>query len=194
MKVQTWLANELTFTSTKTYENPFEDVSLDVCFTSGRKTLRIPAFWDGGSTWRVRFALPSAGIWEYKADCDDPENKGFMGTGTIECEKYSGTLEIYKHGFIKAIPNVRYFVYDDGTPFFYLGDTHWNFAVEEFDEAGEFAGDIKTDSHFKYIVDKRTEQGFTVYQSEPIGAKYKIGSGVDETDIKGFQDLDRRFA
>lgn len=194
MKVQTWLANELTFTSTKKYENPFEDVTLDVCFACGRKTLRIPAFWDGGDTWRVRFALPSAGVWNYKTECDDPENNGLAGSGTVECEAYSGPLEIYKHGFIKVIPNVRYFVYDDGTPFFYLGDTHWNFAVEEFDVAGEFAGDLKTNSHFKYIVDKRAEQGFNVYQSEPIGAKYHIGNGVDEEDIKGFQDLDRRFA
>jgi hypothetical protein len=46
----------------------------------------------------------------------------------------------------------------------------WCAAEMEFDEAGEHAGDLQTNSHFKYIVDKRAEHGFTVYKSEPIGA------------------------
>lgn len=193
MTVQTWIAHELTFISNKTYGNPFEDVDIDAVFTCGRQKMKVPGFWDGGNIWRIRFALPKVGKWHYSVTCTDRENESLTGSGEIICEKYDGDLEIYKRGFIKTEPHVRYFMYHDGTPFFYLGDTHWNFCCEEFDEPGEHAGDIQCQSHFKYLVDKRWEQGFNVYQSEPIGAKYNIGNGVDESDMEGFRDLDRRF-
>ena len=54
MRVKTWLANEIEFVSEKHYENPFEDVDIDVVFTLGRKKMTVPAFWDGGDLWRVR--------------------------------------------------------------------------------------------------------------------------------------------
>ncbi len=195
MTVKTWLAAEIEFTSNVQYENPFEQVDVDVTFTLGRNKLTYPAFWDGGNIWRVRFALNKAGMWKYSVKCSDKTNTGLVGEGEIECVKYDGDLEIYKRGFIKTEPDKRYFMYNDGTPFFYLGDTHWNFAKEEFDEAGDHAGDLECASHFKYLVDKRAEQGFNVYQSEPLGAQYEwlIGNGLGENAIPGFQDLDRRF-
>ncbi len=193
MTVQKWLAYELEFTSTKKYDNPFEDVDLDVIFTNGTREMKYPAFWDGGDIWRVRFSLPETGQWQYNAVCTDTENTGLSGKGEVECVPYEGDLEIYKRGFIKTVPNVRYFMYDDGTPFFYLGDTHWNMPKEEFDEPGERAGDIECESHFKYIVDKRVEQGFTVYQSEPNGVTYKLIETLTEEDVEGFKELDRYF-
>ncbi len=193
MTVKTWIAEEIEFKSAKTYNNPFEDVDLEVTFTLGKNKMVVPAFWDGGDVWKVRFSLPKVGVWKYVTKCTDKENTGLVGSGEVECVKYDGDLEIYKRGFIKTEPHVRYFMYADGTPFFYLGDTHWNFCDEEFDEAGEHAGDIKCDSHFKYIVDRRKEQGFNVYQSEPLNAKYNLSDGLFESDIEGFRDLDRRF-
>ena len=193
MTAKTWLANEIELTSTKAYANPFEDVDIEITLTLGKKKLTFPGFWDGGNTWRVRFALNKAGLWKYAITCTDKDNASLTAEGEIECTLYDGDLEIYKRGFIKTVPNVRYFMYDDGTPFFYLGDTHWNFLEEEFDSPGEHAGDLECESHFKYIVDKRVEQGFNVYQSEPIGASYSLSTGLFESDIKGFHALDRRF-
>ncbi len=193
MTVKTYLASEIELTSAKIYSNPFEDVDVDVVFSLNGKEMVWPAFWDGGNTWRVRFSLPEAGVWTYTVKSTDNDNKGFSLNGTIECVKYDGELDIYKRGFLKTEPNIRYFMYADGTPFFYLGDTHWNFAVEEFDEPGEHAGELQCESHFKYIVDRRWEQGFNVYQSEPIDAKYDLSEGLFESDIEGFKDLDRRF-
>jgi hypothetical protein len=66
-------------------------------------------------------------------------------------------------------------------------------ASEELDSAGDHAGDTGASSHFKYIVDRRTEQGFTVYQSEPIGASYCLSDGLTQSDIQGFDYLDRQF-
>ena len=81
--------------------------------------------------------------------------------------------------------------YADGTPFFYLGDTHWGLYLEEYDQPGPHAGNTGATSHFKYLVDRRVEQGFTVCQSEPIGAKFNLADGrVDQKDIDGLRQAD----
>lgn len=195
MKTQTWLAAELTFTAAKAIGQLGEE-EVDVRFVHEKtgKTILMPAFWDGGTTWKVRFALPEAGMWRYTVQCAW-EEFGLNGvSGTVECEPYTGELEIYKRGFVKTEPGKRYFVYDDGTPFFYLGDTHWAMLREEIDEPGPHAGDLKVDSCFRAMADHRAAQRFTVYQSEPLGHKYNVFDGIDETDVADFRRVDRYFS
>ncbi len=191
---ETWVANEMTFIAEKKATDPINTQTLDVIFTDGTTTLKVPGFWDGESIWRVRFALPNTGTWTFKTEFSDTSDTGVHGiTGSISCSKYSGDLDIYKHGFVKTDASKRYFVYADGTPFFYLGDTHWNMLAEEYDKAGSKAGDINTVSHFKYIVNKRVAQGYTVYQSEPIGASFDLSNGIGAGDIAGFKVADKYF-
>jgi hypothetical protein len=125
-RTQRWRAVEIVLTSSVTYDNPFQDVDVTATFAGPDHTLMSrPAFWDGGRTWKVRFAPPHTGVWEMTTSATDPKNKGLDGvTASVRCDPYSGTLEIYKRGFLKVSANSRYFVYADGTPFFYLGDTH----------------------------------------------------------------------
>ena len=192
--VEKWTSYETSFLAKVQIDDAIEN-EVDVIFTheSGAEIV-MPAFWDGGFTWRVRFAPNKIGIWNYVvkevAGCE----LGISGIkGAINCVEYAGEYEIYKRGFLKTEPNVRYFMYDDGTPFFYLGDTHWRMPMEEFDEKGSHAVDIETDSHFKYIVDKRVEQKFNVYQSEPLGFECTIYDGIGEDDILEFQRFDEYF-
>jgi len=58
-----WVANERTFTAAVKYANPFDDATLDIVLTNTADgtVLTVPGFWDGGNTWRVRFALTSLG-------------------------------------------------------------------------------------------------------------------------------------
>ena len=192
-----WMAQTIPFEAGKTYADPFVAVRLDLVLThtASGTVLTVPGFWDGGNTWRVRFALTKPGMWTYATVCSDPTDAGLHArTGTLNAVPYAGDLEIYRRGFVTVDPARPYFVYADGTPFFYLGDTHWGMASEDLDTAGDHAGDTQTDSHFRYIVEARARQGFTVYQSEPIGATYTLTDGVGEADIAGFRDLDRRFA
>lgn len=189
-----WKAAELSFNAQNQWNDPFNDVEMDAIFTApSGKIMTVPAFWDGDTTWKIRFALNETGMWQYETRC--AADTGLAAQkGSVECLPYTGELEIYRRGFVKTIPGVRYMQYADGTPFFYLGDTHWNMPEEELDEPGPNAGNTGAKSHFCYIVDRRVEQGFTVYQSEPIGAKYNISDGISEEDLPGFWDLDRRFA
>lgn len=193
MTVQKWYAAELAFSADREIALVGEAEADCVFFHAESKTvLRIPMFWDGGTTWRARFALTETGIWNYRVE--ENASLGLSGqSGQVECVPYEGKLEIYRRGFVKTEPGKRYFVYDDGTPFFYLGDTHWAMLAEEIDEPGPHAGDLIVDSCFRCMADKRAEQGFTVYQSEPIGHRYEISDGIDAGDVEDFRRVDRYF-
>lgn len=184
-RAETWRVSELSFTASRSYDDGGGDrVRMDVRFTHGKsgETLTVPAFWDGGDRFLVRFALPEPGRWTWKSICpDDPALDG--RTGAIRCREYDGPLDIYRHGFVKAEKGTKYLMYADGTPFFYLGDTHWGMYTEDL-----------SDDHFKHIVRRRVEQGFTVLQSEPIGASFRLQDGrVDAEDIEGFRKADAYY-
>ncbi len=194
MKCEKWRALKIDFKAKRAISE-IQEAEADVTFThkaTGKK-ISIPAFWNGKCDWAVRAALTETGEWNYLVFCKD-DTLGLDGiSGTVECVPYSGEYEIYRRGFIKTEPDKRYFVYDDGTPFFYLGDTHWAMLDEEFDSPGPHAADIKCDSHFKYIVDRRAEQKFNVYQSEPINHRYNLNDGIDDNDVEEFKRVDRYF-
>lgn len=162
MQVERWRAAFWDFTSKANFENPFMDVSIKAEFTgpSGRKIIR-EAYWDGENQYKVSFAPQEEGIWAWKINA--PQETGLNGkNGTFECIPYTGELDIYKHGFLKVAGRGSYLSYDDGTPFFWLGDTHWAFINgEKWEESNH----PKMDSMFKGMVDLRKKQGYTVYQT-----------------------------
>ena len=171
LTAETWVANEISFESEKIYSDPFNDVDVELHLFGNGRLYKIPGFWDGGNEWKIRFVCPSAGTWYYKTVCTDTENTSLDGrTGKVICSEYSGEHDIYKHGFVTTNAAKKYFTYDDGTPFFYLGDTHWSLGDETVDM-------VKT------ICEKRVSQGFTVYQSEPIGAKFDFTNVIDRKSV-----------
>ena len=101
--VPVWTATEFEFQSQKDWTDAqaFNDVTLDVAFTSESGTvLTVPAFWDGGEVWRVRFAPTEPGVWTYKTSCT-PDDVGLNGqTGRLKAVPYDGDLEIYRRGFV----------------------------------------------------------------------------------------------
>ena len=159
-----------------------DDMRFDATFsnrTSGA-VIRRPGFWDGGSAFLVRFAPTAAGVWDWRTASGDKALDG--QSGSFEALPYKGPHAIYRHGFLRAEPGKKHLTYADGTPFFYLGDTHWGMYREEMDAPGPHAGGTGAASHFKFIVDRRVQQGFTVYQSEPIGAAFRL---ADEFESRG---------
>lgn len=50
---------EWLYLSTKSYNDPFNDIELDVILThADGLSWRVPAYWAGGNEWRIRFAAP----------------------------------------------------------------------------------------------------------------------------------------
>ena len=61
MHAHPWRECEITLTAERDYPNPYTDVEVWAEFThDAGLVLRRPAFWDGGRTWRIRFASPVA--------------------------------------------------------------------------------------------------------------------------------------
>src|SRR5579864_9401593 len=88
---------------------------------------RIGGFWDGGTTWRVRFAPDEIGHWTFATLCSDAANGGLQAqVGEFECGVPEGKTPFAQHGPLRLSANRRYFVHADGTPFFFLSDTAWN--------------------------------------------------------------------
>ena len=219
---QRYVAYEIGFVSDKEYENPVYTVDMDVVFTNKDTgtILKVPAFWDGGIDWKVRYALTELGTWTWETICTDESNTGLHGlSGELKCVEYVGDLDIYKHGFLKTEEGKHYFMYADGTPFFYLGDTHWTLPMESIDDINtdpfcsdyyipqEIADLYGITSMFKYIMDYRARQGFTVIQSQQLAvwngaagnswmgdANGNIFTyGVNDLILGKFQELDRYF-
>jgi hypothetical protein len=61
--------------------------------------------------------------------------------------------DIFKHGVLKVSENKRFLVHEDGTPFFYLGDTAW-----------ELFHRLNREEADKYLAN-RAAKGFTVIQA-----------------------------
>ena len=225
--VQRNLANEIVFTSDNMYYTDNKDmknvvytVTMDAKITNlyTGNTITVPCFWDGETKWVCRYAITEVGKYKYETVCSDPTNNGLHGqVGSITCTEYTGDLDIYKHGFIKTEPGKHYFMYADGTPFFYLGDTHWTLPMEKIDSYGgtgygkiteETANQYGITSMFKYIMDYRANQGFTVIQSQQLATYTGISGnswmgdargdiftyGVNNIILAKFQELDRYFA
>ena len=197
--IPVWHCLEIPFTAEKAYNNPLDGTELcemDVVFTHADGTeIRRPAFWDGENSFKVRFAPIKPGRWEYQTVCE--QERSLSGIkGFIKAVEYDGGLDIYKHGFLTISDNKRFFIHNDGKPFFYLGDTHWSLPFEAF-ESSNVPG---ITSQFKHIVDTRIKQGFTVFQSEPIQWKNHTGQDAiydlttfDPEVLGGFANLDRKF-
>src|SRR5262245_53511378 len=74
--VAKWERFEASFKSSVAYTNPVQQTDLAVLFVSPLgETNVVPAFWDGGKTWRVRFSPARLGRWTYTTVCSDPRNK-----------------------------------------------------------------------------------------------------------------------
>src|SRR5437667_11728897 len=81
---------EIPFTSSRDHADPFNQIDLDVVFTSpGGNSARVPAFWAGGKIWKVRFASSAAGEYRFQSVCSDAADAGLHGVkGSVMITPY----------------------------------------------------------------------------------------------------------
>ncbi|MCD6392778.1 MAG: DUF4038 domain-containing protein [Planctomycetes bacterium] len=190
VKVKEWDVFEIEMTAQDETSNPYVNRLPDdgpgyvkVVFRgeTGKakgKILTVTGFWDGGDTWKVRFAPPAGGEWSYVSHSKDA---GLNATkGKLLCTEWSeteknanptrrGPVRVCKTGGRAG----RYFQYADGTPFPWLGDTWWNWTKRR----------IKFES-FKKLADDRAAKGFNVGQLFFAGR----GWGGDSSLLNGSFD------
>jgi hypothetical protein len=147
---------ELSFEAKTAHDDPFNTITLDVVFTDPRgQSLRVPAFWAGGNTWRIRYASPVIGTHRFHSECSANNDAGLHNvSGEVRITSYTGKNPLYTHGPLRVSANRRYLEHTDGTPFFWLGDTWWMGLCHRLHWPDEF----------KMLATDRRQKGFNVIQ------------------------------
>jgi len=171
------------------YADPLRDVRVEVEFQGPKRTqVRVPAFWDGGRTWRVRFSPERAGSWKFRVLAS-----GFTPTeGSFRAREYKGPNLLLRCGAPRLSRNRRYFVLGDGTPWFWLADTAWNGAL------------LSTDLEWREYLANRAAKNFTAVQfvltQWRAGRQDELGQVAFTTGARlavnplFFQRMDKKFA
>ncbi len=175
-----WREVEITLTGPQVSE-PYLGVDLVVDFVhESGQTLTRPAFWDGGRTWRVRFASPLAnGVWRWTAHGAPAVNPG---TGELMAAPAEpGGHPAYEHGFVTVAPHARAGQHADGSPWLVVADTAWAMPWRAI------LPDVET-----YAVDRR-DKGFNTVLLMTVQPDMKAsgprGRNIDEGFEVGFGDL-----
>src|SRR3989338_6945073 len=100
---------EFSFCSGKAYSDPFNEVQLDVVFTThDDREKTVPAFWAGDNLWKVRYSSSIMGKYFYRTSCSDISNSDLHGQkGTIEVSPYTGNNPLLKRGPLMVSENRR---------------------------------------------------------------------------------------
>ena len=109
--------------------NPFLDVEFEVVFLVGSEEVRVPGFYDGDGTYKVRFMPEAEGEWSFRTVSNQAALDG--KTGRFTC----GPARPGIHGPVR-VRNQFHFAHADGTRYFPFGTTcyawtHQGDALEE---------------------------------------------------------------
>jgi hypothetical protein len=179
-RIRQWREVEIALTG-PTLANPYLelDVVVDFVHESG-ETLTRPAFWDGGRSWRVRFASTRADgswTWSVRGDVEVSPASGRLTAMPAE----PGGHPAYEHGFVTVAPQARAGRHADGTPWLVVADTAWAMPWRAL------VTDVET-----YAADRR-DKGFNAVLLMTVQPDMRAtgprGRNVDEGFEVGFEDL-----
>ena len=145
---------ELTFEAEVQVSNPMREIELNVTFReSGGASVTLPGFWDGGTTWKARFAWPEESRWQWTTSCS-PEHAGLHGrTGTFSISGTDEATKLSVQGPVRIADDNRHFAHASGAPFNWLGDTWWMGLSRRLPLDG-----------LEFLIEDRLAKGFTVIQ------------------------------
>jgi hypothetical protein len=144
------------YTSNQSYSDPFNQVILDVIAThEDGQSWKLPAYWAGGNEWRVRFAPPKHGEYQLETVCNGQISSDLHGyLGSLKAQEYKDNHPFRAHGRLRVSKDHRTFEFEDGTPFFWLGDTWWMGLCQR----------LRWPDDFQQLAADRAAKGFTVVQ------------------------------
>jgi len=133
--IHVWEKHEITFAAAHPYRNAYTDVVVWVDLKGPGFSRRVFGYWDGGQKFCVRLVATRPGTWTWRSG-SIPVDAGLAGkSGSFsavdwsESEKGENPL---RHGFLRATANMHALQYDDGTPFFAIGDTWYALGTNRF--------------------------------------------------------------
>jgi endo-1,4-beta-D-glucanase Y len=165
--VHVWELQEIELRASGAYANPYADVECWIELVGPGFAKRVYGFWDGGSVYRVRVVATVAGPWRWSSGSNQPGDAGLNGkSGSFVAAEWSEEEKRQnpnRRGFLRAAPGGHALQYDDGTPFFLLGDTWlgaatWRLPLTEAPADPNYRADPGVT--FQQAVALRKRQGF----------------------------------
>ena len=201
MLIHPWRECEIELRAAAAYPNPHTDAEVWAEFRhDSGLMIRRPAFWDGGQTWRVRFASPlSEGRWQWRS-FSSPDDAGLAGqVGELSCAPDPTTQHrFYRRGFWRMSPGGRNLVHADGTPALLAADTPWALPWRAtVEQCRIYAADrqakgfnaallmtVQPDMHARGPRDRMADEGFDV------GFEDLVNGHLNRLNSSYFQYLD----
>ena len=161
VQVHVYEVVEESFTAANTYDNPYMDVDLRIELKGPEgQVVRIPAFWDGGQSFKVRMIATSPGTWTWSTGTTtgdkglDNKKGSFSAAEWTEQELDENPN---RRGIIRVSDNGRALEYPDGTPFFLTGDTWYSSFTKIYSWS---SAEGKAGISFQDAIALRKAQGF----------------------------------
>lgn len=117
--VERWGIQEIILHTSRHYDNPFQEVTLTSQFTCAAEQMKVTGFYDGESTWKIRFMPQQMGRCKFQTISNDPEINDRSGAFEVTSPDEGN------HGPVR-VAKTYHFSYSDGTPYFLLGTTLYN--------------------------------------------------------------------
>lgn len=143
---------ETAFKAAEAYENPYMDLIAEAeIMRPDGSSWKIPLFWDGDKTWKLRVSPDMEGKWSYKVTSTDKGLKGKSGTFNCEASDLKGSIQP-----MKGFP--YHFQYQNGEKMWFMGETAWALFNDNEEEKLDRAA-------YEHFVKTRASQGFNVVHS-----------------------------
>ena len=171
-----WGRWERTFTAGDAGD-PETEIVAELTSPTGKKTA-VDGFWDGGTTWKIRFMPHEEGLWSFTTKSSPPAG-GLTGiSGKIRVSKETDGNAFHGSGALRVSKSGTHLEHADGTPFFWLGDTCWNGTL------------FSTKEDWAQYLDTRAAQGFTVIQFNVMAPWRAAPSDAEgETAFSGLENV-----
>ncbi len=156
MSVEQHRVIEIQWESMVHYPDAYNDVDVDVvCTRPDGSTFAAPAFWDGGTTWKFRFAGGQPGEYKIESRSNRVDDAGLNAQRAIvHVAPAVGDNPLFRYGRLRVAQEKRHFEHTDGTPFLWIGDTWWMGLTPRLDWP----------DGFQWLAKDRVEKGFNVIQ------------------------------
>ncbi len=147
IKINKYGIFEVSFTASGNYSNPFTEVNAWAEFvTPGGFLRKIPLFWDGGKTFKLRISPDTEGTWSYTVRSNDKRLDRQKGTFICVKSNLRGTIRP-----MEEFPH--HFQFSNGERMWFMGETAWALFNDNEKE--------KLDrSAFEHYIKKRASQSF----------------------------------
>jgi len=119
LNVNEWDVQEVVLHTQHAYTNPFKDVDVKGIFKTTDRTITVDGFFDGNDTWKVRLMPTQMGKWTFRIRSKDPQLNGATGNFVVVAPAPGDRGPV-------SPAKTYHFNYADGTPYFLLGTTSYN--------------------------------------------------------------------